>query len=359
MRRTKIIATLGPATEKEKVIKKLINGGVNFFRFNMKYNTEKWHAERIKIIRKISKNVGIIVDIPRIDFALSLDDFDYIALSYLKTATEIVNLRVRFKRKYKKEIKVIAKIENQQALDNIEEIIDEADVIMVARGDLAKSVNFYELAYFQKTIIDKCRIHQKPVIVATEMLLSMTDNPEPTRAEATDVANAVFDGTDALMLSQETTIGKYPIETVKTMNEIAVFSENTDELRQVAIPSLSLSDKIIESATRLAAENSDKIKAVVVFTKSGQTALKISATRLKMPLIAVSDNPNVIMHLNLSYGVIPYFKKFSDDKFSEEGNIFKELSGDFKWTKGDTLVIVHGNNWLQSDSINNISLKTI
>jgi pyruvate kinase len=363
IKRTKIIATLGPATEKAGTIKELIDNGVDFFRFNMKYNTEKWHGDEIKIIRKIGKKMkikpGIIVDIPRVDFAISLPDFDYIALSYLKSAKEIVDLKERFKRKYQKEIKVIAKIENQKALDNIESIIDEAEAIMVARGDLARSVNFYELAYFQKTIIDKCRIKQKPVIVATEMLLSMTNNPEPTRAEATDVANAVFDGTDVLMLSQETTIGKYPVETVKTMSEITIFSENANELRQVVIPSRNLEEEIIKAATRLTAENINKIKAVVVFTRSGRTATKISASRLKIPVVAISDNPEVITLLNLSYGVIPYFKNFSNDKFSKEGNIFKELMADFKWTKGDNVVIVHGDNWLQSGSTNNISLKTI
>ena len=97
----------------------------------------------------------------------------------------------------------------------------------------------------------------------------------------------------------------------------------------------------------------------MVFTRSGRTATKISASRLKIPVIAIADNPEVITLLNLSYGVIPYFKNFSNDKFSEEGNIFKELATDFKWTKGDSVVIVHGDNWLQSGSTNNISLKTI
>lgn len=363
MRRTKIIATLGPATEKESVITKLIDNDVNFFRFNMKYNTEKWHADEVKTIRKITRNkkvrAGIIIDIPRIDFSLNLADFDYIALSYLKSAKEIVDLRERFQRKYKKSIKVIAKIENRQALENLEKIVDEAEAIMVARGDLAESVDFYELAYFQKMIIDKCRIHQKPVIVATEMLLSMTQNPQPTRAEATDVANAVFDGTDALMLSQETTLGKYPLKAVKTMSDIATFSENTNELRKVLIPSEDLNDEVIKYTTNLIADNTDKIKAMVVFTKSGKTALKLSASRLKVPLIAISDDPEAIRHLNLSYGVTPYFRKFIDKTFSSEGDIFKELTSDFGWKSGETIAIVHGNNWLESGSANNISLKKI
>lgn len=315
------------------------------------------------MVRELSRDKyrinGVIVDIPSSDFKLEFEDFDYLALSYLKSEAEIADLKNRYLRKQNRKIAVVAKIENRSALKNLESIIDSADAVMVARGDLAAEVNFYELAYFQKTIIDKCRIHRKPVIVATEMLMSMTNSSLPTRAEATDVANAVFDGADALMLSQETTIGRFPTETVKTMNEIVTFSENTDELRKVELITTGMSDEIIKAAVEIASNNKGNIKAVVAFTKSGNTARSISAFRLKIPVFAISDSPEVLTNLNLAYGVIPYLEKFKGNKFDNESAFFGKIANIFKWKKGDNIILIHGNNWLTSGSVNTLSVKTV
>lgn len=360
MKKSKIIATLGPATEEAKIIEQLIGGGANFFRFNRKYSPTEWHEKEIRLIRKIAKKmgrrVGIIIDIPRFDYATDITDYDYLALSYLKTADEIVDLKERLLRK-KMNPSVIAKIENGQAIKNLEKIVAVSDAVMVARGDLGKETPLEELAYFQKKIIDVCRQQHRPVIVATQMLLSMTENLTPTRAEATDVANAVFDGTDALMLSEETAIGKNPVEAVKTMAKIAEFCEGTGELRKINIVADTLAEKLILATTEIV-NTSDKwpIKAIVVFTKSGNTARILASYRLPIPVIAISDDEDNLSRLSLSYGVIPFFKKFGQTKFEDEDPIFAEIKDRNLIKTGDNMIVVHGSNWLKSGSINNISI---
>jgi|GEM_PF-3028892 len=355
--RTKILATLGPATESEETIKSLYENGASIFRFNLKYNTQSWHKKIIEKARKVGG--GIVVDIPSNDFKLEFDDYDFIALSYLKNSSEVIDLKKRFERTKKRKIKVIAKIENRSAMKDLEAIIENSEGIMVARGDLAKDVDFPELAYLQKTIIDKCRRYQKPVIVATEMLMSMTESTTPTRAEATDVANAVFDGADCLMLSQETTLGKYPELTVDTMSKIITYSENTNELRVVEIPISNLGDKIIQAAVNIAKSESDKFGAIVVFTKSGRTARAISAYRLKTPIIGITDSENVMAGMELSYGVVPYLMKIDKSKFDTDSELFKKMANDFGWKTGINLMMIHGNNWLESGSVNTLSIKRV
>lgn len=357
LKRTKIIATLGPASETDEVIAKLYENGADVFRFNMKYNSQKWHQNTIAKVRKLGG--GIIVDIPSNDFKLDFDDFDYLALSYLKNKQDILDLRERYSKKYNKFIRIIGKIENRQALNNLDSIIDCADAIMVARGDLALDIDYSELAYFQKSIIDKCREHKKPVIVATEMLMSMTHSLTPTRAEATDVANAVFDGADCLMLSQETTIGEYPTQTVATMSKIITYSENTDELRKILIPVATLGEEIIKAAVDIINGHKNDFKAIVVFTKSGQAAKTISTYRQKIPIIAISDSEEVLANLKLSYGVIPFYETFDKSKFNNNSIFFGKLSKVFGWKEGTNIVMIHGSNWLETGSVNALSIKTI
>jgi pyruvate kinase len=363
MRRSKIVATLGPATEKVESIRSLIDTGVNFFRFNRKYSPAEWHVKAIKNIRKISlemnQRVGIIVDIPRADFATDIDDYDYIALSYLKNHQEVVDLKERLKRA-KKNNCVIAKIENGSAVKDMENIVRVADAVMVARGDLGKEVPLMELGFLQKKIIDCCRINHKPVIVATQMLLSMVDNKQPTRAEATDVANAVFDGTDALMLSEETSVGHNPIEAVKMMSEIAEYCEGTGELRKVIIKTNELKDMLLQAVANIIESKHDwPIKAIVVFTKSGFTSRFLSGYRLRVPIIAISDDKNVLGQMALSYGVIPYYKNYEAGKFAGVEPIFEKLAQFKIVDKNDKVILIHGNNWLESGSINNITIVKV
>jgi pyruvate kinase len=215
--KVRIIATIGPATKNKKLLKKLVKTGVDIGRINMKYSSIK---EAIKISKNLSKsNCKILIDIKdnkRLQLLKQIN-FDYLALSFTETAEDIKEIRRFF---FPRKIFIIAKIETKKGVRNIDYIINESDGIMVARGDLGNHVPLEELPLFQKMIIRKCNKKRKFVITATEMLLSMVNSKIPERAEVSDVANAVLDGSNALMLSEETAIGRHPLEAVSIMHKI-------------------------------------------------------------------------------------------------------------------------------------------
>ncbi|WP_456400450.1 pyruvate kinase [Persephonella sp.] len=412
MRKTKILATLGPSTESEEMIEKLIESGVDVFRLNFSHGDHETHLRNIQKIRKISKKlkkptailqdlsgpkirIGVVeepfylhyedtikivkeevvgnkerisinhpeildqlkegsyiyisdgtirlqvvgrdsegitakvivggmvssrkgVNFPNVKlnipsltekdkkdlkFAIE-EDIDIIALSFVKTPEDVLEAK-ELAKSHGGDVPIYAKIEKHEAIENIDSIIDVADGIMVARGDLGVEIDMEKVPVLQKMIIKKANEKGKPVITATQMLTSMVSSPRPTRAEVSDIANAVLDGTDAVMLSDETTVGKYPIEAVKVMERTILetekvypyFSEGnhtpTDPSLAVAYASNSLAKNL-------------KGKAIAVFTKTGRTVRNVSRFRPECPILALTHDEKTLRRLNIVWGVKPY-----------------------------------------------------
>lgn len=231
---------------------------------------------------------------------------DFVAPSFIRRQSDVMEIKMLLERNEASHIKIIPKIENQEGVDNIESILDVSDGIMVARGDLGVEIPAADVPLVQKELIRKCNIHGKPVITATQMLDSMQRNPRPTRAEASDVANAIFDGTDAIMLSGETAAGDYPVESVQTMNDIALKTETAlnnelmfNQLKQSV--TMTITDAISQSVTHTA--RNLKASAIITATESGHTARMISKYRPKAPIIAVTSSSTIMRQLSLVWGV--------------------------------------------------------
>ena len=272
---------------------------------------------------------------------------DYVAHSFVRSAEDIKNLRKYIAKNGPKnrKIKIIAKIEKPEAIKYIDEIIDESDAIMVARGDLGVELSAEDVPVLQKMIIRKCNKMGKPVIVATQMLESMISNSRPTRAETSDIANAVFDGADALMLSGETAVGKYPVEAVKVMNKVIRDAEkhliSYRDYNPVEFPATHDYDFLCQSASVLA--NELKTSAIVAITNSGTTAIRLAKYRPDVPIIAITDNEVVLRHINLVWGVQGVFvrniKINSDVLLLKIENMIKKLGF---VNKNETILIVAG-----------------
>ncbi len=235
-------------------------------------------------------------------------DFDYVALSFVQAASDVEHLR-RILRARGSTAKIIVKLETKAGVENIEEIVKATDVIMVARGDLAVETPAETVPVVQRQIIGLGQQYSTPTIVATQMLLSMVDRPEPTRAEVSDVATAAFLGTDCVMLSDETAIGKYPIEAVRTMKRIVTYAEQNQPAK-LTYPyerEKSIQDAISKSVITLA-ENVGA-QAIVAATKSGVTARYISSLRPRISLMAVTDEERTAQQLAIVYGVKSYVRK--------------------------------------------------
>jgi pyruvate kinase len=249
-------------------------------------------------------------DISNAIFALE-HDVDWIGLSFVRKAADVLELKELIRSK-KGHALVIAKIEKPEALHEIDQIIEISDGIMVARGDLGVEISYDQIPLIQKSIVEKCIIQSKPVIIATQMMESMIGNFRPTRAEANDVANAVLDGADALMLSGETSVGKYPVETINSMQRIINYTENhtnrKNPFENLHIPVESsptfLADSICFNASKLAEQVG--AKAIILFTHSGYTAIKISSCRPKTKIYAFTNNKKLLKQLSLVWGVKPF-----------------------------------------------------
>lgn len=233
---------------------------------------------------------------------------DFIAASFVRKASDVLEIREILERHNASHIQIIAKIENQEGVDNLDEILEVSDGLMVARGDLGVEIPAEDVPLVQKEMIRKCNLAGKPVITATQMLDSMQRNPRPTRAEASDVANAIFDGTDAIMLSGETAAGKYPIESVMTMARIAERAEAALEHREIFIRQSNAQQTTVTEAISQAVANSAldlNARAILTATESGYTARMVSKYRPKAPIIAVTPSDQVLRRLSLVWGVVP------------------------------------------------------
>lgn len=454
MRKTKIVCTLGPATETEERIRALILAGMNVARFNFSHGTYEEHAKKLNILKKLREELhlpiaalldtkgpeirlgkfkdgkaelcagelftlttetiegdehkvtvsfaglasdvdsgsrillddGLIelkvisvengditckvinggpisnnkgVNVPGVRLSLPFvsekdcndilwgieQGFDFIAASFARSAADILEIRKILDSKNCHNIRIIAKIENAEGVDNIDEILHVSDGVMIARGDMGVEIPLEEVPVVQKLLIKKAYTAGRQVITATQMLDSMMKNPRPTRAEATDVANAIYDGTSAIMLSGETAAGAYPIESVKTMARIAVraeedidykgrFSKREVELRQNVTNAIS-------HATCTTAHDLGAA-AIITVTKSGKTARMISKFRPAVGVIGGTTNPVVYRQMNLSWGVTPILmdeKGSADDLFQHAVDVARNEG---LVQNGDLVVITAG-----------------
>ncbi len=289
------------------------------------------------------------------------NDVDYIACSFVSGKQDLLDIKNFLNEHDAKGIELIAKIENQSGVDNIEEICEECDGIMVARGDMGVEISFEQLPAIQKKLITKCRLLGKRVITATEMLESMINNPRPTRAEASDVANAVYDGTSAVMLSGETAAGKYPVLAVATMARIAEQTEMSIHYEKRFLKSDFIIRNTVDAVSHATCGMSIDLgaKAIVVCTLSGSTARMVSRFRSPVDILAVTTNEKTCRKLALSWGVTPVMC----DVFDSTDVLFftakKLAEKTFGLSKGDKIVITGGMTNGVSGNTNILKVETI
>ena len=437
MRKTKIICTLGPSTDKDGVLRELVANGMNVARFNFSHGSYEEHKGRLDMLKavraELNKPVAALLDTkgPEIrlkefkngvemleagqTFTLTtrevegtkeicsitykdlpqdvheggtimLDDgliklaiksvtdtdivcevlnsgkiktkkgvnvpgvhlsmpylsqrdrddiifgvqqgFDFIAASFVRTAQDVYDIR-NLLNEYDSKIRIIAKIENREGVNNIDSILSAADAVMVARGDLGVEIDFTELPGIQKSVIDRSFSFGKPIVTATQMLDSMMVNPRPTRAEISDVANAIYDGTSAIMLSGETAAGDYPVEALKTMSAIAERTENEEHYRaqRHAEIQISVSDATAHAACLTAKDVN--AAAIVTVSESGNTARLLSKYRPKQPIIACVMDEQVQRQLSLSWGITSLLMgpAHSTDELIEMSTALAEKNG--------------------------------
>jgi pyruvate kinase len=445
-KRTKIVATIGPATHSRQIIKELVAAGANCLRMNMSHDEQHVHGERIKWARlvqqELGKPVAILVDLqgpkirigelppggvelrpgvevrfghhakydetgiipvqydlsrkvkkgetiflydgrlqvvvkhirdgiitgrvavggtltsrkginlPHTDFAGDIftikdasdlafgvqNDADYIGLSFVQRASDIISLRKKLQR-MGSNAQIIAKIETKLAVKNLEEIVQASDVLMVARGDLAIEIPSEQVPVVQQRIVLLGQKYQKPVIVATQMLASMTGSPQPTRAEVSDVATAVMQGADAVMLSEETTVGDYPVVTVATMKRIILETQDgyPPMTNQLLADDRNKPNAIASSAAILARQLGAKV--IIAETTSGQTARNLSSFRPRMPIVMVTHDKRVYQQMALLWGGKSYYLK--NFKLASE-QVITVLKKAGNLNRGDTVLVASG-----------------
>ena len=303
----------------------------------------------------VKVNLPAITEKDRSDIEFGIEQgIDFIAASFVRKVSDVLAIREILEENNATHIKIISKIENQEGVDNLDEIIEVSDGIMVARGDLGVEIPTEEIPVVQKLMIKKCNEAGKPVITATQMLDSMIRNPRPTRAEVTDVANAIYDGTDAIMLSGETAAGKYPVEAVKTMATIAKRAEETMRNRRTKINKSKNVTDAISYATCTTAMDLDA-KAILSSTASGHTARMVSKFRPDCPIIATTSDESVRRQLSLTWGVLPVMRNKSANTDQVIVNSIEAAKTAEYVNENDIVVITAGG----SETTNLIKVETV
>jgi len=288
------------------------------------------------------------------------EQVDYVALSFVRKSADVLAVKALLHR-LKCNIPVVAKIEKPQAVDNLDDILSITDIIMVARGDMGVEVGNHLVPAIQKDIINKCNRIGTPVIIATQMLESMMENPTPTRAEASDVANAIWDGADAVMLSGETAAGKYPLDAVKMMDQIVLEAEKIPRERPL-LRNMDLSS--VNAATMVAASMvAEKVEAkqIIAVTESGHSCLKISRFRPQVPVLGVTNSMATARRLAFYWGITPfYIADYDWANFDFQVHVINKVKHDLNLTNGDKVVISRGDGqFFAQGSSNSVKVEII
>lgn len=269
-------------------------------------------------------------------------DIDFIAHSFVRSEKDLIEIQ-EILDEQKSHLKIISKIENQQGIDNLDGILAHCYGVMIARGDLGVEIAAEKIPLIQKKIVQKCRARKKPVIVATQMLHSMIENPRPTRAEVTDVANAIFQSTDAIMLSGETASGKYPVEAVMTMSAIALEAEESIDTRlEVNLEEIAKPIAAVLARSLVAATQEIPVKAIIFDTWTGRTGRYLAEFRPKVPIYAMCYNAFTMRELALTYDIYGYKFEITGTKEGFVQNSIKILLEDGKIEKGDLVGFIGG-----------------
>jgi len=361
VRKSKVIATLGLNTD--SILEDIIASSVDAVLIDTYYGSEEENVERIKRVKelreKLNKNTAIIYDIDHIyaqskyklikidennvDFACA-NDVDFIACPFVSNLDEIKKVKDILEKNNKTDIGLIVKVDCKEAYDNIDEIISFADSIMINRDELGVEVPYQDLPNVQKEIIRKANDNTKEVILTTQMLHSMIYNPRPTRAEVSDVANAIIDGVDAVMLIEETAIGNYPKEALETIDRIIKYVESQNSLTENDVKNSDQKMSIahaISISTKHIIDSLD-VNNIVTYTKSGSTAKFIAKYRPKVPVLAVVPTKEKARKLALTRGITTFIepKTLMMDEMLENAALYSKESGLAK--EGDYILITAG-----------------
>ena len=316
--------------------------------------------------RKTMNVPGVKVDLPALT-QKDIDDitegikrgFDYIAASFVRKAADVIALRKLLDENGGERVKIISKIENQEGIDNFEEILELSDGIMVARGDMGVEIPMEQVPIVQKRFIKRCNQVGKPVITATQMLESMTSNPRPTRAEVSDVANAVYDRTGAIMLSGECAMGKYPVECVQAMSKISKAIEAETKYwkrfnRESTMTVYNDVDAHIAYTTCATAQNMNA-SGIVAYTHTGNTARRLAGLGAACPIFAVTDDEKTFNQLSVSFNVVPILVEGEDSIENTINKGIEKIKADQLVEEGD-VVIISGGSEILSNNTKNITL---